>query len=156
MIDRIIKMYTTITSPVAFSDLVSIDVPEDGKILAIHCMLAFTAQPAPAIRNNSVTRCHSELSFLSSNQLTTNDARGCIAEINCSITELYSEATETGGAGGQSSQNTFFPFPDGIPVNAGERLHIHGSVNDGNAPAETSYLIYFDSKGGGRRAPSRR
>ena len=120
--------------------VVNVDVPEDGAIEAV----VATISDSTLLATEGVT---AELSFLSSNQLATNDARGII----------YSIVLFAGGTTGRnkSSEITSVSFPGGIPVAAGERIHMH--VNVVGAPsARCTFIMYMSTKGGGRRSRARR
>ena len=120
--------------------VVNIDVPEDGAIEAVVAHIS----DSTLIATEGIT---AELSFLSSNQLGTNDARGII----------YSLVLFGGGTTGsqKSSEITSVAFPGGIPVSAGERIHMHVNVV-GTPSARVTFIMYMSTKGGGRRSRARR
>lgn len=140
--DTIIKIVGTGTISTTTSGVATIDVPEDGTIEAIHGMV-FGA----AMADND--NCSAELSFLSTNQFNLNDARGAIAEVT-----VKSSSVTTSGQGPASAMQ-YFNFNPGIPINAGERLHLHTDASSGVTPTG-QFTIYMRTSGGGRRARSRR
>jgi len=121
----------------------SIDVPEDGDIVGIHGNLAAAGMDAAG---DSV---EVELSFLSTNQLGTNDARGSLMALDVRNT------VATVAAITNDSLSTFIGIPDGIPVNAGERIHLHRIVSTG-ASARARFDIYFKTSKVTRRTRRRR
>jgi hypothetical protein len=125
------------------SSVANIDVPEDGEILAI---MGFVSGKGMDGDGDAI---YAELSFLSSHQIETNDARGSILEV--------AHRVVVGAAGAmQSSENVSIGFSpgSGIPVNGGERIHLHTFGSTGVTP-KGSFLIYL-SAGGARRATRRR
>ena len=124
------------------NSIAAIDVPEDGEIVAIAGHLHdSTLLPGESIRI--------ELSFLSTSALLSNDARGSIHSFAIAIGPLNTNGLTT------SFANVAMNFGgDGIPVNAGERIHLN-SVIAGTTNGEINYLVYFAFKGG-RRATKRR
>ena len=156
-IDSIIKVSGAIAAnDTDQNDIAAIDIPEDGEILAVGGILIGDYDPGPAASANFTIALIAELSFLSTNQFGANDARGTIAGIGCTCILHWSEAAETGGAGGKLSEFGNITFPEGITVNAGERIHLHGSSSLTDATAVASFLLYLKTKGGARRARSRR
>lgn len=142
MIDEIVRVAAN-ASGGAQNDLASVDMIQDGKIMAV------AAHLTPKNPGSSDESLRAELSFLSTNQIQSNDARGSI----CKIEEEIVFAT---GVGRQSfGRSLFFEFPGGIPVNAGERIHLHSSGSTG-ADAEITFDMYVDFVGSGSRGASRR
>ena len=137
--ELIIQMYGAPSSDT--DDVSSIDVPEDGEIMGI---LIDLFSPAMA----SADGMQAEVSFLSSSQFTTNDARGIISR--CSL------ATNTASTSGQAGahNSTHMMFMKGISVNAGERIHLHFET-DAAVLCKIHALLVFKFKGG-VRAPRRR
>lgn len=128
------------TSGTSADDIANIDVPEDGDIEGISASLY-------SDDGTLGERASVELSFNSTNQLFSNDARGSLLTISGSA---------QGGTGvvGYTS-NVQMNFPDPIPVSAGERLHLHQLVSAAHTTV-MEFIIYFRGKGGGRRATRRR
>ena len=138
-----IKIAGTGTVSVATNDVASIDIPSNGEIIAV--MGYVTVSGFDALDDKG----YAELSFLSTNQIAVNDARGSILE----VTVRQSFLTSGGGNGSQMVTMTF-PSGYGIPVNGGERIHLHTQGSTGNTPT-AAFMIYL-SEGGSRRAPRRR
>lgn len=134
MSESLIQMYATATS--SQDDMASIDVPEDGDLMGV----------VMSIRNPNMTAAtHStaELSFLSSSQFTTNDARGLIAGVTIALAAL-----NTNGLSASSNTQEYI-FHKGLSVNAGERIHLHLLTTDTTAVVITAHMI-FKFKGGVR------
>jgi len=125
------------------NSVASIDVPADGEIIAI------TGHVSASGMDALDDKAYAELSFLSTHQIEINDARGSIIEV------LIRQAFLTTG-GGNSSENISLTFPAGygIPVNGGERIHLHTFGDSGVIPKGT-FVIYL-AESGGRRAKRRR
>ena len=155
-IDSIIKISGTVIAGATSNGIASVDIPEDGEIVCIGGVLTGDYTGAPAPRANSTLRLVAELSFLSTNQIGANDARGAIAGLGVSMVELYGEAAETGGGGGKISEMASICFHEGIIINAGERIYIHGFSSIADLGASATFLLYIKSKGGGRRSTKRR
>lgn len=131
----VIKMY----SAAAGDSVVQVDVPNDGEIVGVHGTVAGLGLDA----DGDFVRA--ELSFLSTSQLVTNDARGSIFALEIMVTAAtVASVTKT-------SESVFVNLPDGIPVAAGERLHMHVADAAGVSPS-TTFMIYFAT----RKAPTRR
>lgn len=156
-IDTIIKVAGTVPAGVATSDIAAIDIPEDGEIICIGgLILGHNEQTVNTAIENDIFHVSSELSFLSTHQIGANDARGTIAGIGVSSYILFGETGETGGGCAKMSEIASICFDEGISVNAGERIHMHGNSNVANLTADVTFLIYLKTKGGGRRAGRRR
>jgi hypothetical protein len=155
-IGTVIKVAGNIPASVFTSSIVSIDVPEDGLIMGVQALMVPNFVPAVGIRNNLTSHLVAELSFNSTHQININDARGTIAGIGVAIQELYAEATETGGGSGKFSETSNLWIDGGLIVNAGERIHMHGSSSGLNLTADVTFLMYLKTSGGGRRALKRR
>lgn len=137
-----IKIAADGTVGITVDSAATFDVPEDGWIVGILAQLV-----AANMLSNVVAKA--ELSFNSTNQLLANDSRGAISEIG-----VRTGAITTSGAS-KASENFFQSLPEGIVVNAGERLHLH--IESGSSVIATaSFIVYFSFSGGGRRAARRR
>ena len=148
MIDSIIKIAGNIPAGnTTTNDISSVDIPEDGYIWALHGLLYMTVPPATNAVEDIILLL-AELSFLSTNQLGANDARGELIEVGLSC---YTDSTAN-GTGQKVSENVVITLPKGIPVQAGERLHTHGHSNTTLVTGAFSFLLYLETKGGGRRA----
>lgn len=141
VIDTIITL-TKLSVTGSADDIASIDVPEDGFIVGL---LMSIIDATLASGENVV----SEVSFLSTSQNTSNDARGLIGMLSMGV------GVVTTSGNGQAAQSLFLNFGDGIPVNAGERIHLHTDIT-GAPSAGLRNALYFSTKGGGRRSAKRR
>lgn len=127
----------------ADNDVASIDVPADGELMAV----SGTLIAAGAAADDAAT---AELSFLSTSQIDVNDARGSILQVR----KATGAVTTSGQTG--NSQQISISFPGGgIPVAAGERIHMHTAATGGVTPTGI-FDMYFSLKGGGRPAMRRR
>ena len=139
MSELMIKMYATATA--SSDDVASIDVPEDGELMGVVMCISNAAMVA-------AKRSAIELSFLSSSQFTTNDARGVIGFV-----EITTSALNTNGLA-KSNETQSFIFHKGLSVNAGERIHLHFLTTDTSTAVMNAFLI-FKFKGGVRAARRR-
>lgn len=155
-VDTIIKVAGIVPANDTTNDISAIDIPEDGEILAIGGVILGLYSKVPGASQNLTLQLSSELSFLSTNQIGSNDSRGSIAGIGVACVFNYAEAGETGGGGGNLSEFGVITFPEGIIVNAGERIHLHGFSNSADLTAAATYVLYLKTKGGARRAGRRR
>ncbi len=124
------------------NSVVAIDVPEDGEIVAV----------AAHLHDATITSGETimiELSFLSTTQLLSNDARGTIHSLSLAVGPL-----NTNGQTNSFANSSMNFGGDGIPVNAGERIHLN-SIIVGTLNSTVNYIIYFQFKGG-KRASRRR
>ena len=137
-----IKIFGVGTVSVFTNSVAAIDIPEDGEIVAI----VGTVQGMGMGADDTAT---AELSFLSTNQIDTNDARGSILEVS-----TRTGAVSTNGQA-KSSDNIALSIPDGLPVNAGERVHLHTRGSAAVTP-EGVFTLYLRTTGGGRRVGRRR
>lgn len=125
------------------SGVASIDIPEDGEILAV--LGHVSGAGMDALNDQAIA----ELSFLSTHQIEVNDARGSILDV------MVRQGFLTNGGGATSAiVSISFPSGDGIPVNGGERLFLHTFGDAGVIPKAT-FMIYLSS-GGARRRTRRR
>lgn len=138
-IDTIIKIAGTGTVAVTTDGVASIDVPEDGEIVAIAGVVYGTGMADD-------DRAMAEISFLSTSQFGVNDARGAIVGLVVQVGVV----TTSGQAQAQDSGVIVFGGA-GIPVNAGERIHLHTSATTGVIPSAT-FMLYMTTTGGGRRS----
>lgn len=156
MTNAIIKVSGTVPANATTSDIVSIDIPEDGLIQCIGGLLVPIFSRGAAPSTNESLSIVAELSFLSTHQIGSNDARGTIAGIGVAVIMVFSEAAETGGGGAKISEQNSLCIEGGIPVNAGERIHLHGSSSDGSLTATATFILYMKFVSRARRSPSRR
>lgn len=132
------------TSGTTQSDAANIDIPEDGEITAVD-MNVWSGSTI-----SSATILRAQLSFISSHQIGTNDARGVISEV------MMSAVFNTSGAakGDTTKQVTFSP---GLKVSAGERLHVHTNNTGGTATPNFQIMIHLNTdRPVARRARRRR
>ncbi len=125
----------------AGDSVASIDIQLDGEIKSI--LMTGEASGVDAV-NEGFT---AEVSFLSSNGFTTNDTRG-------SLMTIQSRMGLSTNGGLQTAVNMGVSNLD-VPVNAGERVHLHitdlGTITVRNVHA----YLYVQDKGT-QRIPSRR
>lgn len=142
MITEVIRVAGVGTISVTTNDVAAIDIPEDGTIDAVSITIEGQGMTSEDL-------AQAELSFLSTNQIGSNDARGSIA--------LAQIGTCTITTSGLSSKvfTLFVAIPGGLSVNAGERIHLHTGASTGVTPV-ASADIYFTGKGSSRRATRRR
>lgn len=103
-----IQMYAA-ASPV--DNLANVDVPANGNLIGVDWAIG-----AP-ITGADLTQ-EFQISFGSTSQFTTNDARAAIS--NC---HMVHDFTTSGGSPVQV--NKYVSLPD-LPVNMGERIYLHG------------------------------
>lgn len=134
-----IQMYGTGSGGVE-NAVASIDVPEDGRLVG--CQWAMYGD-----LDADQEFLEAELSFMATNQLSTNDARGAISSVKCRANLTTSGAAVNG-------VNTHHPM--NLPVAAGERLYLHISATAGvNSVAHA--MLHFEFPGTpGRRSQRRR
>jgi len=128
-----IQLYATGTGSVA--DAASIDIPMDGILLGIQ--IAHRADIDADDEQSTV-----QVSFLSSAQISTNDARGVLA--NSTLTA----AMVTSGVYPMFAN--FYSNLNEIKVAAGERLHVHISGSTG-VVCTVLLILFLDVSGMGRR-----
>ena len=138
-----IKIYGKGTISAFTNSVAAIDIPEDGEILAVVGFI--TASGLDTIADQAIA----ELSFLSSNQIEINDARGSILEV-----AIRHGGDATGGGLASENVSVVFTPGSGIPVTAGERVHLHTFADTGVTPKGT-FLMYLSS-GPARRSKRRR
>lgn len=108
----------------------SIDIPQNGRILGLDWSMRAEGMAADA------DLAQYDLSFVSTNQRTTNDARGTISSCMVGI----SAATAASIAG--TFANKFVDLKDGIGVSAGERLYLHLDTT-ANTTSTVVLIVYF-------------
>lgn len=141
MTDLIVKLGGTGTISVATSGVACVDIPQEGFIVGI---LGHVRGSGMATGDSA----EAEVSFLSTHQFLVNDARGSLMEMATKTGDI----TTSGQA--QASQTTFMSFLDGIPVAAGERLHLHTQGSTGVTP--TGLFMLYILLGSIRRRSQRR
>ncbi len=108
----------------------SIDIPQNGKIVGIDWSVRGEGFAADA------DLVEYDLSFVSTNQRTTNDARGTISSIMLGVSAATAAALVATYA------NKYVDLKDGISVSAGERLYLHLSAST-NATASVICMVHF-------------
>lgn len=121
------------------NDKASIDIPSNARITGLSFHMEAGLNAADEFSN-------AELSFISTNQINTNDARGIIASGRCRMGLL-------GASGGGITQVNFFT-PMDIEVSGGERLHGHLKATAGVTTLVT-VLLHLADLTGVRRAARR-
>ncbi len=155
-IDTIVKVSGTILPAATTDDIASVDMQADGEIMCIGGAIT-GAYTAVAVAEDLVQSpaLVAELSFLSTNQIAANDARGSIAGLAVASAWFF-QVNTAGGAGLPLSVMESLCVEGGITVQAGERIHLHGSSNLASLGAVATFMLYIKTRGGGRRAPKRR
>lgn len=117
----------------------NINIPQDGVIEGI--TIAHTAN-----LNADSEGSDAELSFIATNQMAQNDARGVLA-----VSKMNMGLLTTGA--GIASNN--FHVPMDVDVSGGERLYIHFVASAGVVSSVT-IMIHFRGRGGVTRRSARR
>lgn len=154
MLNSIIKVSSTITAAATTDSDVSVDIPEDAGLWSIDGFI-FCTGITGGVAAATLYQLKAELSFLSTNQFNSNDARGCLLELALSF---YTENADNAasGIGAKTSQIHGKDFMKPIPVYAGERIHVHTHSSIAGLVGQFSFLLYLQTKGGGRRDCRRR
>jgi hypothetical protein len=118
-----------------------IDVPEDGHIVGVQWA-------AYATFDATAENLTCELSFIATNTIATNDARGMISQVR----SRFNVVTSGGGA---SALNFFVPIPE-LEVAGGERLYLHLIAAAGLASSCTAIVHLLTSRAGVIRRARRR
>ena len=106
----------------------TIDIPEDGNIKGIH--MACAAQ-----LNADNEAATFEVSFIATNQISSNDSRATLAVVRLRVGLL------TSGAAAAHS-NVFIPMD--VEVSGGERLYVHATLA-GTTSAGMNAIIYLET-----------
>lgn len=131
----IIKMHVLQTGVGESSAM--IDVPKDGVIRTITLGIEIS-DTAPA--TTDVGRA--ELSFLSSNQIGVNDARGSLCEVDHQFAHVNLAATLATIA--MSGTPFCILTPIAVKVAAGERIYLHVTATGSLVAAASAYLFIDD------------
>jgi len=143
MSDVTYKMESTGTTGATDNSIVSVDIQDDGFIEAI--LADLSGNGMDALDDN----CAMEVAFGSTNSFGNNDVRGSIVMLRMQLQFLTSGA----GALGKTAN---LSFGKGIPVSAGERIHMHLLATAGVTARGICYLYVVTSRGVVRRATRRR
>ncbi len=114
----------------------SLDIQFDGEINAIHGAM-------DADLDADLEVCAAEVSFLSSNTIGINDARG-------SLFQLRVRTNETGVGKSDGHANSAVSGIK-VPVTAGERVHLHLVASAGVVSSNQFYLYVDDGAATGLR-----
>lgn len=123
-----------VSSAAAADDVAQIDVPDDGIIVGCWCQITGMTMDAEADHVGMM------VSFGSTSVFDTNDARTVIG------------MAHVGGSGAgvltnvPSVQSVMVPYPDGMEVFAGERIHMHTQKNGGADIQDARALLVFKFK----------
>ncbi len=112
------------------NSVANLDVQFEGSIVAI-----FGSMHADL--DADAETCAAEVSFLSSNTVTTNDSRG-------SLFQMQVRTNETGTGKGDGSANAGISGLN-IAVAAGERIHLH-LVSTSGVVSVNHFYIYVDDQ----------
>ena len=138
----IYKLFGAVPNNATTDSIASLDIQEDGFITAV----AMYIDPSTLDAVDDEVRC--EVSFMSSNTFTVNDTRGSIFQHGVSQQFL----TSGGGMGSLNASISGLL----VPVEGGERVHLHSlSVLGGSGSSVTVYLYVEDSQDTKQR-PKRR
>lgn len=118
----------------------NIDIPQDGTIEGLS--IGHSAN-----LNADSESSEAELSFIATNQITTNDARGVLAA------SLMNMGMATSGAG-IAAVNHFIPMD--VDVSGGERLYIHFLASAGVTSSISIMIHLRPSRAAPRRSSRRR
>jgi len=137
----IYKLFGNVLAGVVTDSMASADIQNTGHITA----LAFNVDADGMDALNDHAKL--EVSFMSTNTFTTNDVRGSVAMHGVTLQFL----TTGGGIGSNSLSISGLS----IPVEAGERIHLHSSASAGVTAGGTCYLYIDDGVDDGGRAKRR-
>ena len=136
-----IQMYTTVTSNQDSS--VNIDIPADGVLVGVD----WAAGASGADADGDMLQC--ELSFNSTSQRTTNDARAGISALKIRTTAA------TAASIANTSANKYVDLRDGLTVQGGERIYLHFKSESG-VGGEVLVMLHFRFRAARRAATRRR
>ena len=138
MSDTVYRMYAALDGTLNESAAVAI-IQDDGRLDAI--LMVIAANGADAISDQAAM----EISFGTSSTFVTNDIRISI----CSL--VVKQAFLTNG-GGPVSMSQYVPVD--LPIQSGERVHLHNLSDTGMSGDAIAYL-YTSARGGARRQQRR-
>ena len=136
----VIGMYGAITGDTQ-NAIAAIDIPQDGVIIGLDWDFSVNFDADSEVEA-------AELSFIATNQLTTNDVRGRISSVSAAAAVLTAV-----GINSQNIQKWLGGFD--LPVSGGERLYLHASGSSG-VTGLVRMNIFFDQSGTMRRSARRR
>ncbi len=123
-----------------------IDIPEDALIVGVDWDMA--ASDLDSVADSALA----QLSFLSTNQFSVNDARGVISSISIRANNTEGTATNPIVSSVQKFVNMENP---GLSVAGGERLHLHLSLSTGVA-VSVRCVVHLSVRGTAVRRSRRR
>ncbi len=138
---QLITMYALMAATA--NAVAQVDIPEDGAIVGVDWTMAMSSGLLDA---DSMA---AQLSFISTAQFATNDARGAISHIAIGVGTL----TTSGVAG--VTANKFVSFIEPLTVASGERLYLH-SKESGTAQVDCWAIIHLKTRIGTVRRSQRR
>jgi len=127
-----IQMFTTTTA----ANAASIDMQDDGFIIG--CYVEVSARGAGADGDGAAA----EVSFGSTNQGSTNDARLVIAHVEITA-DVITAASAVNGTRGM-----WFNFGEGLPFFGGERIFLNTLALGSGTMNHTRVLLVISFKGG--------
>ena len=122
------KLYFNIVADL--DSVASLDIQNDGYITGLSWFM--TPVGCDAL-NDGVA---AEVSFMSTNTFNVSDVRGSIDMVGSVINFL------TSGGGNMAVVKNMENLK--VPVNAGERIHLHGNITGGGTAATHVYLYVED------------
>lgn len=136
MADVIIKMFAS--TGTSTDSVASVDIQDNGEIEGVYVDAAASGMDALS------DVASVEIGFASTNTFLSNDVRSSIITVR----QIQNFLTSGGGVSGKSA---WIAPPRGIPVSAGERIHMHVSLSAGVTIGVHCYL-YINARGRGRVA----
>ena len=131
-------------APTSGSDSsVNIDIPADGVLIGIDWAAGMGGMDADGDIFNA------ELSFNSTNQRGTNDARAAISAVKLRVT------APTAAAVALCAVNKFVDLRDGLDIAGGERIYLHYFTSTG-VSGEVIAILHFRFRTARRAATRRR
>lgn len=143
--DIIQKITSVIVASATTNSAAAIDISQDSVITGIQGIIQ-GEYTTPATGSVYVG---AELSFLSTNQININDARGSLCEVVASGVILSTE-------GGYKLSECIYLSHLDVNVAAGERIHLHTISSVANLVGQATFLLGLSATGVARRAPRRR
>ena len=110
----------------------NVDVPADGEIIGLTLEIATTANDAAG------DGLRMEVSFGSTNQFTTNDARNVLGSIM-----LLADDIQTAENNIAVARMAVMLGSPGMPVAAGERIHMHVGILGAASSFSSRAILYF-------------
>lgn len=142
--DLIQKILVSVAAAGVGDSTVAVDVPNDGFIESMFVNMRGNGMDALGDSYGV------ELSFASSNTFNSNDSRITMIQVGEEFNVLTSGASASGIVASLIGID--------IPVNAGERLHVHTAVAGGTTNINGVIFLYYSTRGArpARRTTRRR